>query len=69
MVQAVKPNAVTVTMKKAVTRSMEHAQTDVLPVGEETLATKVYCSIAKLLVINVRMQKIYNKENMINISL
>lgn len=33
MVQAVKPNAVTVTMKKAVTRSMEHAQTDVLPVG------------------------------------
>lgn len=33
MVQAVKPNAVTVTMEKAVTRSMEHAQTDVLPVG------------------------------------
>lgn len=33
MVQAVKPNAVTVTMKKAVTRSTEHAPTDVLPVG------------------------------------
>lgn len=33
MVQAVKPNAVIVTMKKAVTRSTEHAQTDVLPVG------------------------------------
>lgn len=33
MVQAVKPNAVIVTMKKAVTRSTEHAPTDVLPVG------------------------------------
>lgn len=33
MVQAVKPNAVIVTTKKAVTRSTEHAPTDVLPVG------------------------------------
>lgn len=47
MVQAVKPNAVIVTMKKAVTRSMEHAPTDVLPVGLGTLATKVHCLIAK----------------------
>lgn len=42
MVQVVKLDAVIVTMMKAVTRSTEHAPTDVPPVGLGTLATKVY---------------------------